>query len=130
MCEGPRYVLPSPCSSRSVAPRDKRPLVRPDVTADENHSKDQAANAWASLVVMRTVILSSEFRGASGRHEQPQHGVKADAALACQCSGKPLRPVVVIGAGKADSDFLATEHGARAAGRRVLVVDQFALPPA
>src|SRR6185503_8621378 len=60
--------------------------------------------------------------------QQPQHRAKADAALAGQRRRKSLRPFPGIGPGKADADYLAAEHRARSTRRRVLVVDQFALP--
>src|SRR5882757_5937429 len=67
---------------------------------------------------------------ALSRHQLPQHRLEADAALAGERGGFAFRAVIVIAAGKADADFVAAEHRPLAPARRVLVIDQFALPAA
>src|ERR1700686_3315174 len=59
-----------------------------------------------------------------------QDGAEANAALAGQCGRFRDRALVGAGAGKADADLVAAEHRPLALARRVLVVDEFALPPA
>src|ERR1700687_960231 len=59
-----------------------------------------------------------------------QHGAETNAALAGERGGFRDRSLIRVGPGKADSDLVATEHRPLALARRVLVIDEFALPPA
>src|SRR6202158_6189906 len=59
-----------------------------------------------------------------------QHGAEANAALAGESGRFRDRSLIGVGAGNADADLVAAEHRPLALARRVLVVDEFALPPA
>src|SRR6202163_1946689 len=59
-----------------------------------------------------------------------QDGAEANAALAGQSGRFGDRALIGVGAGKTDADLIAAEHRPLALARRVLVIDEFALPPA
>ena len=61
-------------------------------------------------------------------HQLSQHRLEADAALAGERGGLAYRALAVIGAGKANADFMAAEQRPVTLGLRVLAVDEFALP--
>jgi hypothetical protein len=67
------------------------------------------------------------FRAAQahlGRPHQFQRGGQPQAALARQCNGFEFRAGLVAGAGKADADLMAAEHGVFPFRRRVLLIEE------
>ena len=61
---------------------------------------------------------------------QLEHGGHAQAALAGKRGCLKQRALLVAGAGKADTDFMATQYGVLARRRRVLLIEDLALPAA
>src|ERR1019366_986894 len=59
-----------------------------------------------------------------------QHRAEANAALAGQSGRFRDRSLIGVGARKTDADLVAAEHRPLALARRVLVIDEFTLPPA
>src|SRR4051794_31011312 len=57
-----------------------------------------------------------------------RHRAEANAAFAGQRGGFGHRSLIGVGAGKADTDLIAAEHGPLALARGVLVIDQLAFP--
>src|SRR3954464_4174080 len=65
---------------------------------------------------------------ALSRPHQLQGRRQPKAALAGKRGGFQFRALRVTRAGKADADLVAAEHGILAFGRRVFLIDDFALP--
>src|SRR6202011_1712403 len=61
---------------------------------------------------------------------QFQHRAQSQTALAGERGGFEQRPLSVAGAGKADTDLVAAEYRVLALGRRVLLIEDLALPAA
>src|ERR1700712_4959319 len=74
---------------------------------------------------MRTV-LSIALRSP---HEL-EHSRQPEAALACERGGIQQCTLFVTRAGKADADLMAAENRVLASRRRMLLVEDLALPPA
>src|SRR3954470_12508923 len=67
---------------------------------------------------------------ALGRPHQLQRGGQPQAALARQRNGFEFSTRFVAGARKTDADLMAAEHGVFALRRRVLLIEDLALPAA
>ena len=87
-------------------------------------ASDAASAVTGALIPVSGTGLALRLR------QLPQHGLEADAAFAGERGGFRFRAVIVVGAGKADADFVAAEQRPLALARRMFAVDQFALPPA
>src|SRR6516164_578740 len=79
----------------------------------------------------RTRIPQHRFLSqASERAHQLQGRLQAQTALADQSGGLPGRALAVADPGKADADLVSAEDRIVALGRRVLLVEDLALPAA
>ena len=92
----------------------------------------EGAGRYFSWLAVRAPVLRYRvvFRAAQaglGRPHQFQRGGQPQAALARQRNGFEFSARFIAGAGKADADLMAAEHGVFTLGRRVLLVEE--LPP-
>src|SRR4051794_28693281 len=76
----------------------------------------------------RMSLRSCALRNRSPVREFLQHRLEPNAAFAGKRSGLGVGAFIAVGAGKADADFMAAEHRTLALARRVLVIDDLALP--
>src|SRR4051812_1758311 len=91
------------------------------------------AQAWKLLAAL--MPCSAQGKAYSGpislsRPHQLQGRCQPQAALSGQCDGFQFRTLAVAGAGKTDTHLVAAKHRIFALRRRVLLVDDLALPAA
>src|SRR2546429_1714876 len=74
------------------------------------------------------VLAYDEFAKTLRLPHQLQPRREPQAALAGECNGLEFRALTIAGAGNPDADLVAAKHRILALRRRVLLVDDFALP--